>query len=77
MLKISFKVTGPMWNGPIHDKEFVRSMKDQVETAEKESLVPGGQKAYGTTDRMKGMLQVAESVSTEETFSFYLALIDH
>ncbi|KAI0818751.1 N2,N2-dimethylguanosine tRNA methyltransferase [Irpex lacteus] len=43
-------VAGPMWNGPIHDKEFVSQVLKHVEENENK---------YGTSPRMKGMLTVA------------------
>ena len=42
-----------MWNGPIHDKEFVSRVLDHVENNEDK---------YGTAPRMKGMLTVAKEV---------------
>ncbi|KAL7283462.1 hypothetical protein ACG7TL_002894 [Trametes sanguinea] len=44
-------VAGPMWSGPIHDKEFVSSVLSHVEANEDK---------YGTSARMKGMLTVAK-----------------
>ncbi|KAI0670302.1 N2,N2-dimethylguanosine tRNA methyltransferase [Trametes maxima] len=44
-------VAGPMWSGPIHDKEFVSSVLSHVEADEDK---------YGTSARMKGMLTVAK-----------------
>lgn len=42
-----------MWNGPIHDKEFVSQVLKHVEENENK---------YGTSPRMKGMLIVANEV---------------
>ncbi|KAI0362202.1 N2,N2-dimethylguanosine tRNA methyltransferase [Trametes cingulata] len=44
-------VAGPMWSGPIHNKEFVSSVLAHVEANEDK---------YGTSARMKGMLTVAK-----------------
>ncbi|KAI0324526.1 N2,N2-dimethylguanosine tRNA methyltransferase [Cubamyces sp. BRFM 1775] len=44
-------VAGPMWSGPIHNKEFVSSVLNHVEANEDK---------YGTSARMKGMLTVAK-----------------
>ncbi|KAI0647130.1 N2,N2-dimethylguanosine tRNA methyltransferase [Trametes meyenii] len=44
-------VAGPMWSGPIHDKEFVSNVLGHVEADEDK---------YGTSSRMKGMLTVAK-----------------
>ena len=44
----------PMWNGPIHDKEFVSQVLEHVESNESK---------YGTSTRMKGMLTVAKEVN--------------
>ncbi|KAI8998564.1 N2,N2-dimethylguanosine tRNA methyltransferase [Trametes punicea] len=46
-----FHVAGPMWSGPIHDKDFVSSVLSHVEANEDK---------YGTSARMKGMLTVAK-----------------
>ncbi|KAH6918541.1 guanine-N2--methyltransferase [Coprinopsis sp. MPI-PUGE-AT-0042] len=49
-------VAGPMWNGPLHDPEFVGKILEHLE-ANKDH--------YGTAPRMKGMLTVAkEEVDT-------------
>ena len=40
-----------MWNGPIHDSDFVAKVLEHLETN-------GGK--YGTETRMKGMLTVAK-----------------
>ncbi|KAH7340245.1 N2,N2-dimethylguanosine tRNA methyltransferase [Rhizoctonia solani] len=45
-----FHVAGPMWSGPIHDKTFVGEVLKHVEEN------PG---KYGTEQRMRGMLTVA------------------
>ncbi|KAI0703622.1 N2,N2-dimethylguanosine tRNA methyltransferase [Cytidiella melzeri] len=44
-------VAGPMWNGPIHEKDFVSKVLGHVEHHEGK---------YGTAPRMKGMLTVAK-----------------
>ncbi|KAH9901013.1 N2,N2-dimethylguanosine tRNA methyltransferase [Cubamyces lactineus] len=44
-------VAGPMWSGPIHNKDFVSSVLNHVEANEDK---------YGTSARMKGMLTVAK-----------------
>ncbi|KAI0341600.1 N2,N2-dimethylguanosine tRNA methyltransferase [Trametopsis cervina] len=44
-------IAGPMWNGPIHDKEFVSRVLQHVQDDEQK---------YGTSPRMKGMLTVAK-----------------
>jgi tRNA (guanine26-N2/guanine27-N2)-dimethyltransferase len=49
-----------MWNGPIHDKEFVTKVLEHVESNEDK---------YGTSPRMKGMLTVANEVSIENSHS--------
>ena len=46
-------VAGPMWNGPIHDTDFVSKVVEHVRES--------GDK-YGTSTRMKGMLTVAKEV---------------
>ncbi|KAF7793124.1 hypothetical protein EIP86_004233 [Pleurotus ostreatoroseus] len=44
-------IAGPMWAGPLHDKEFVSKVLEHVENNED---------SYGTVTRMKGMLTVAK-----------------
>ncbi|TFK29969.1 guanine-N2--methyltransferase [Coprinopsis marcescibilis] len=44
-------VAGPMWNGPIHDSNFVEKVLGHLET---------NFDRYGTATRMKGMLTVAK-----------------
>ncbi|KAI0831385.1 N2,N2-dimethylguanosine tRNA methyltransferase [Trametes gibbosa] len=44
-------VAGPMWSGPIHDREFISDVLSHVEANEDK---------YGTSARMKGMLTVAK-----------------
>ncbi|KAI0283032.1 N2 N2-dimethylguanosine tRNA methyltransferase [Russula aff. rugulosa BPL654] len=44
-------VAGPMWNGPIHDSQFVGQVLEHLEDNEDK---------YGTSTRMKGMLTVAK-----------------
>ncbi|KAH9856963.1 N2,N2-dimethylguanosine tRNA methyltransferase [Lenzites betulinus] len=44
-------VAGPMWSGPIHDREFISDVLSHVEENEDK---------YGTSARMKGMLTVAK-----------------
>lgn len=46
-------VAGPMWNGPIHDPQFVGQILEHLEDNEDK---------YGTFTRMKGMLTVAKEV---------------
>lgn len=48
-------VAGPMWNGPIHDPQFVCQILEHLEDNEDK---------YGTSTRMKGMLTVAKEVRT-------------
>jgi tRNA (guanine26-N2/guanine27-N2)-dimethyltransferase len=42
-----------MWNGPIHDPQFVGQILEHLEDSEDK---------YGTATRMKGMLTVAKEV---------------
>ena len=49
----SLHVAGPMWNGPIHDSQFVGRILEHLESNEDK---------YGTSTRMKGMLTVAKEV---------------
>ncbi|KAH9001144.1 N2 N2-dimethylguanosine tRNA methyltransferase [Lactarius akahatsu] len=44
-------VAGPMWNGPIHDPQFIGGILEHLESSEDK---------YGTSTRMKGMLTVAK-----------------
>ncbi|KAI0093858.1 tRNA methyltransferase [Irpex rosettiformis] len=46
-----FHIAGPMWNGPIHNKDFVSQVLEHIEANESK---------YGTSPRMKGMLTVAK-----------------
>ena len=50
----SLHVAGPMWNGPIHDSQFIGRILEHLE---------GNEGKYGTSTRMKGMLTVAKEVS--------------
>ncbi|KAH9981173.1 tRNA methyltransferase [Lactifluus volemus] len=47
----SLHIAGPMWNGPIHDSQFVGEILEHLECNEEK---------YGTSTRMKGMLTVAK-----------------
>jgi tRNA (guanine26-N2/guanine27-N2)-dimethyltransferase len=47
----SLHVAGPMWNGPIHDSQFIGGILEHLE---------GNEGKYGTSTRMKGMLTVAK-----------------
>jgi tRNA (guanine26-N2/guanine27-N2)-dimethyltransferase len=49
----SLHVGGPMWNGQIHDPQFVGQILEHLESNEDK---------YGTSTRMKGMLTVAKEV---------------
>ena len=49
----SLHVAGPMWNGPIHDSQFIGQILEHLE---------GNEGKYGTFTRMKGMLTVAKEV---------------
>ncbi|KAH8116969.1 N2,N2-dimethylguanosine tRNA methyltransferase, partial [Phellopilus nigrolimitatus] len=56
-----YLVAGPMWSGPIHDKDFA---------AEAIAHVEANEGMYGTSARMKGMLTVAkEELDTPFYFS--------
>jgi tRNA G26 N,N-dimethylase Trm1 len=44
-----------MWNGQIHDPQFVGQILEHLE---------GNEDKYGTSTRMKGMLTVAKEVGT-------------
>jgi tRNA (guanine26-N2/guanine27-N2)-dimethyltransferase len=46
-------VAGPMWNGQIHDPQFVGRILEHLE---------GNEDKYGTSTRMRGMLTVAKEV---------------
>ncbi|KIP09582.1 hypothetical protein PHLGIDRAFT_126174 [Phlebiopsis gigantea 11061_1 CR5-6] len=46
-----FHLAGPMWSGPLHDKNFIGKVLDHVEA---------NSDKYGTSPRMKGMLTVAK-----------------
>jgi tRNA G26 N,N-dimethylase Trm1 len=47
------QIAGPMWSGPIHNKEFVEKVLSHLDKNEKN---------YGTATRMRGMLTVAKEV---------------
>ncbi|KAH9996809.1 N2,N2-dimethylguanosine tRNA methyltransferase [Russula vinacea] len=47
----SLHIGGPMWNGQIHDPQFVGQILEHLE---------GNEDKYGTSTRMKGMLTVAK-----------------
>lgn len=49
-------IAGPMWNGPIHDPNFVGKVLEHLES---------NTDLYGTAARMKGMLTVAKEVSSQ------------
>jgi N2,N2-dimethylguanosine tRNA methyltransferase len=51
----SLHIGGPMWNGQIHDPQFVGQVLEHLEDNEDK---------YGTSTRMKGMLTVAKEVGT-------------
>jgi tRNA (guanine26-N2/guanine27-N2)-dimethyltransferase len=55
-------VAGPMWNGRIHDPQFVGRILEHLED--------NGDN-YGTSTRMRGMLSVAKEVGTLSLFFFY------
>lgn len=46
----TFHVAGPMWSGPIHDKEFTKRLLQHVEEHSSH---------YGTSARLKGMVTLA------------------
>lgn len=48
------QIGGPMWNGPLHNKEFVAEMLAHVAEHPKE---------FSTAARIEGMLTVAHNVS--------------
>lgn len=48
-----------MWNGPIHEKEFVNEVLEHAQA---------NRDAYGTTTRMEGMLTLAKEVSAPAKF---------
>lgn len=48
-------VGGPMWNAPLHDKQFVEAMLSHLRSDDVASM-------YGTHQRMLGMLTVASEV---------------
>ena len=48
-----------MWNGRIHDPQFVGQILEHLE---------GNEDKYGTSTRMKGMLTVAKEVGTLTAF---------
>ena len=52
-------IAGPMWNGQIHDPQFVSRILEHLESDEDK---------YGTFTRMKGMLTVAKEVGTPSHF---------
>lgn len=47
------QIAGPMWSGPLHDKDFVGRVLQNLEASESN---------YGTATRMKGMLTIAKEV---------------
>ena len=53
LLKL-LQLGGPIWQDPIHNVEFVRSLLDDVKLAKDK---------YGTHDRMVGLLTVVQEVS--------------
>ncbi|EAU88621.2 tRNA (guanine-N2-)-methyltransferase [Coprinopsis cinerea okayama7 len=58
-------VAGPMWNGPLHDSEFVGKVLEHLESHTDH---------YGTAPRMKGMLTVAKE-ELESLFYFTPATV--
>ena len=54
------KVAGPMWNGPLHSKEFAQEVLDLVNTHPE---------SFGTHSRMQGMLTVANQVCSQTSFA--------
>lgn len=60
-----YNVAGPMWQGPIHDREFIDKVLALTEKCDK--------KTYGTTERIKGMLTLARS-ELEVATPFYFNL---
>lgn len=52
-------VAGPMWNGRIHDPQFVGRILEHLED---------NGNNYGTSTRMRGMLSVAKEVGTLSPF---------
>ena len=56
-------VAGPMWNGRIHDPQFVGRILEHLEENEDK---------YGTSTRMRGMLSVAKEVGTLSSPFFFL-----
>lgn len=57
MMAVFMQVCGPMWLGPLHDREFIDELITTTET-EKGN--------YGTFPRMKGMLTMAREVCESE-----------
>ncbi len=51
--QLLFQVAGPMWSGPLHDRDFVEEVL---------KLVKETPNAFGTSTRMHGMLTVASEV---------------
>lgn len=60
-----YNIAGPMWQGPIHDAEFIDKVLAVTEKCDK--------KTYGTTERIKGMLTLARS-ELEVSTPFYFNL---
>jgi len=54
-------IAGPMWNGRIHDPQFVGRILEHLED--------NGDN-YGTSTRMRGMLSVAKEVGTLSLFKW-------
>jgi tRNA (guanine26-N2/guanine27-N2)-dimethyltransferase len=46
-----FTMFGPIWNGPIHDKEFLALLKQELE-------ISGPKEEFGTFRRIQGMVQL-------------------
>lgn len=57
-----------MWNGPIHDPQFVGQILEHLEDSEDK---------YGTATRMKGMLTVAKEVKGALTFIYDISPAAH
>ncbi|GJJ12119.1 hypothetical protein Clacol_006360 [Clathrus columnatus] len=52
----TFHIAGPMWSGPLHDKDFTTKLLQHIDE---------NSKRYGTTPRMKGMVSLAHDVCAQ------------
>lgn len=66
----TFQVAGPIWSGELHEHGFVDAMLEYLNR-------PGKEKAYGTEQRIKGMLTLARHVRTFSTSLSFFNDVSH